>query len=84
MEDVKFWEKILGFKPEAVFEPRVAEYKCYKCESINMKQINSPAWTSKRQCKDCNYFTYVVHADFMGGAFCEDVAIDKRDSKMEE
>lgn len=77
-----FWERTLGVKPEQEFTPKMAESKCYKCESKNVKSLVASCWTGKLKCDDCGYYTYIVHADFMGGALNEDVAISKQDCKI--
>jgi len=79
VDKVDFWIKTLGFYPENKFTPKLAVVKCYNCDSTNIKQIDSSAWTSKIYCKKCGYFTYILHADFIGGALSESVSIDKRD-----
>ena len=80
--NVNFWERILKFRPEKVFTPNIYLGGCFHCGSNDTAPMNASAWTSKRKCNQCGYFTYVVHADFMGGALNEDVACDKIDAEI--
>ena len=60
------------------FTPIMAEYKCYKCgNKKELEKIKSKSWTSQFKCSKCNYYTFIIHADFMGGALHEDVYISK-------
>lgn len=59
------------------FKPKRIEHKCYNCESTNIENLESPAWTGQWKCNSCNHYNFAVYADFMGGALHEDVYVDE-------
>lgn len=66
----------MGFQGKH-FTPNRIEHKCYKCSSTDLEKIPAVAWTSQWRCNQCKYYNFIIYADFMSGAFHEDVYISK-------
>lgn len=77
-----FWENRFGFMPEKEFDVNSFEHKCYKCDSNNIVRLPASAWSDKYRCNDCQYYTYVIYSDKMGGNTPDSVAIDIKDGNM--